>query len=391
MPPRRPHTKSRSGCQRCKEKHIKCNEARPACSACVRYNVPCIPKVPKASRPSAAAPAPGTSEESSGIASPALSPSTPRSTVTIWEFELLHHWIIFVSESFEVSPGFHNAWRDRAVKESLNHDFFLHMILMLSALHMALTKDPLFTESHRAFILEGCSDATTRFREEAENLSDRNCHAVQAFPFLLTIYALALGQLDREVKSEDAILDEMIGIMVLIKGHHLVEDKTNSFIALKNDHWVQGGDFLGDEADAQFDLELTLALRHLQAWIEASGDSPTIKAINTEAVRVFMKGLESHLHRNVRALAWPTDVESNYLDLLRQRNPTALVILAYYAVVLGQSSSQWWCANWGVRLTSVIVSILPAEYREAIAWPLHLLNFGDGTGLAGNRGAVQVQ
>ncbi|KAL4952392.1 hypothetical protein BDW69DRAFT_167835 [Aspergillus filifer] len=63
------------------------------------------------------------------------------------------------------------------------------MILILSALHMALTKHPSFTNSHRAFILEGCSDPTTRFRQEAENPSDRNCHSVQAFPFFLTIYA----------------------------------------------------------------------------------------------------------------------------------------------------------------------------------------------------------
>ncbi|KAL4794085.1 hypothetical protein BDV19DRAFT_205547 [Aspergillus venezuelensis] len=378
--PRRPHTKSRSGCQRCKEKHIKCDEARPACSACVRYNVPCIPKVPKTS---SSAPALGTSGESSRIASPAQSPSTTRSSLTIWEFELLHNWITRVTEAFEVSPGFHNAWRDRAVKEALNHEWFLHMILILSALHMALTKHPSFTETHRAFILQGCSDATTRFRQEAENPSDRNCHAVQAFPFLLTIYALALGQLDREVKSEAVILDEMIGIMVLIKGHRLVEDTTNPFIALQNDHWVQEGDFRGDQADAQFDSELILALRQLQLWIEGSSDSLAAKAINTGAVRAFMPGLEFHVHRNVRALAWPTEVESNYLDLLRQRNPTAMVILAYYAVVLGQSSSQWWCANWGVRLGSVIVSILPAEYREAIAWPLQMLNLGDG--------AVQVQ
>ncbi|KAL4967084.1 Zn(II)2Cys6 transcription factor domain-containing protein [Aspergillus stella-maris] len=383
--PRRPHTKSRSGCQRCKEKHIKCDEARPACSACVRYNVPCIPKVPKtsSSRPSSSAPAPGTSAESSRIASPAQTHSPRRSSLTIWEFELLHNWTIQVSESFEVSPGFHNAWRDRAVKEALNHEWFLHMILVLSALHMALTKHPSFTETHRAFILQGCSDATTRFRQEAENPSDRNCHAIQAFPFFLTIYALALGQLDREVKSEAAILDEIIGIMVLIKGHRLVKDTTNPFIALQDDHWVQEGDFRGDQTDAQFDSDLTLALRQLQPWIEGSSDSLSVKAINTEAVRAFIRGLESHLHRNVRALAWPTEVESNYLDLLRQRNPTAIVILAYYAVVLGQSSSQWWCANWGVRLGSVIVAILPAEYREAVSWPLQMLNLRDG--------AVQVR
>ncbi|KAL4926202.1 Zn(II)2Cys6 transcription factor domain-containing protein [Aspergillus undulatus] len=350
MPSRRPHTKSRSGCQRCKEKHIKCDEAQPACSACVRYNVPCIPKLPRRSRP-----APGSSGQSSQVDSPAPSPSVAsprsRSSVTIWEFELLHHWII---------------------REAIRHDFFMHMVLVLSALHLALTKDPLFTESHRAFILEGCSGATTRFREEAENTNELNCHAVQAFPSLVTIYAFSLAQLDRGSMSEEAVLDEMIGIMVLVKGHVLVENTTQRLITLQGDDWVQNEDFIGDQANS-------------------SGDSLAVKASNTEAVHAFIKVLKLNLHPNMKPLAFPCDVKSDYLELLRQRNPMALVILAHYTVILGKCSSQWWCSNWGVQLLSVIAAILPAAYREAIIWPLQMLNLGNGAGVASPRGGERVQ
>ncbi|KIV96178.1 hypothetical protein PV10_00077 [Exophiala mesophila] len=41
MPPRLAHRKSRQGCTRCKERKVKCNEGRPACTACARHGVAC--------------------------------------------------------------------------------------------------------------------------------------------------------------------------------------------------------------------------------------------------------------------------------------------------------------------------------------------------------------
>ncbi|RDW92700.1 Zn(II)2Cys6 transcription factor [Aspergillus mulundensis] len=223
MPARRPHTKSRAGCQRCKEKHVKCDEVRPTCGACARYGVPCLPKPLKTLRRARSA---LPESHTSVAASPAPSLATPRerSSLSLWEFQLLHHWIIHVTESFDVSPGFRRAWADRGVQLAIEHDFFLHMILMLAALHLGLTKSPSFTEAHRAFILGGCSQATARFRQEAENVSDSNCHVVHAFPYLMSIYALALPQFDREEKGVDAVLDEMIHILLVIKGNAHVKD-----------------------------------------------------------------------------------------------------------------------------------------------------------------------
>lgn len=371
MPSRRPHTKSRSGCKRCKEKHIKCDEAQPVCGACARYNVPCVPKPSRSSRRAQSVHTPPSLSPA-----PAIPTAGSRTAISIWEFGLLHHWILHVADSFNVSPGFCDAWRNHAIKDAVQHDFFLHMIFMLSCLHLALTKSPSFTETHRAFILEGCSVATTRFRIEAGNISDSNCQAVRAFPFLVSIYGLALGQLDREDKSEEAVLDEMIHILILIKGTSLIRDTTNPWMQLRGlDAWMDEKDvFTNDQNELQYDLDLSRALGDIQPWIESSDDEPTVKASNTNAVELFQSALDFHLKLNLRPLAWPNVIQNDYLDLLRQRNPMAMVILAHYAVILGQCSSQWWCSNWGPQLVSVIASILPEKYAGAIAYPLRMLN-----------------
>ncbi|KFY40544.1 hypothetical protein V495_05380, partial [Pseudogymnoascus sp. VKM F-4514 (FW-929)] len=41
MPPRRSHKKSRAGCQRCKLRKVKCDEAHPICGNCTKHGVPC--------------------------------------------------------------------------------------------------------------------------------------------------------------------------------------------------------------------------------------------------------------------------------------------------------------------------------------------------------------
>ncbi|KAI1433055.1 hypothetical protein GGR50DRAFT_688533 [Xylaria sp. CBS 124048] len=40
--PKRPHRKSRAGCRQCKKRKVKCDEARPACKACILRNERCI-------------------------------------------------------------------------------------------------------------------------------------------------------------------------------------------------------------------------------------------------------------------------------------------------------------------------------------------------------------
>ncbi|KAL6237495.1 hypothetical protein BDW75DRAFT_228680 [Aspergillus navahoensis] len=318
MPGRRPHTKSRAGCQRCKEKHVKCDEVRPTCGACARYGVPCI-----------------------GLPALSLLPSpSGRTTLTLWESELIHHWILHVTESFQVSPGFRPAWCDRGIRVAIHYDFFLHTILMLSALHLALTESSSFTEGHRAFILEGCSDATTRFRKEAEIICVSNCHAV----------GLPLPHTDREPLARVRV----------------------------SPRWMEEKDFLDQTDEDNCDTNLGNALGTLQRWIDSSDDDPRVRSLNSDTVQLFRETLKVHLKRSLRPLSWRNAIHSEFIDLRRQRNPMALVILTHYAVILGQRSELWWCSKRGLRLLSVIAAMLPRKNQEAVTYPRQMLNPGSG-------------
>ncbi|KAL2816988.1 hypothetical protein BJX63DRAFT_430037 [Aspergillus granulosus] len=383
MATRRPHTKSRLGCVRCKQKHVKCDEVRPTCGTCARYEVPCVVQPASASssradsrRRALLQPQPnGGSASPSTSPTPTISPSPqanqPRSSLTLWEFELLHHWIINVADSFDISPGFHRSWREQAVTAATHFEFFMHMILILSALHLALTNSPTFTEKHRELILNGCSDAMSAFRKEAEDINDNNCEVIQAFPFLVVVYGLALAQFDRTEKSKETVLDETIHILILIKAHKIIGDTTKPILHSKSGkRWVVEEDILITPRGDLGDSNLISAIKNVQSWIDESGDEENVRAINTRAACMIIEPMTYILMQNIRPLVWPYLLEDDYLGLLTARNPMALVILAHYAVILNQSRSQWWCANWGARIVSVVVSCLPERFIPAIAYPL---------------------
>ncbi|OJJ78143.1 hypothetical protein ASPBRDRAFT_61567 [Aspergillus brasiliensis CBS 101740] len=405
MATRRSHTKSRLGCLRCKDKHLKCDEVRPTCGACAKYNQPCILKPRKTTRSTRCTSAQqidfldsrGTNftenlttqsaPHSSTVDYPSRDPTvlsqipqaspdnhSPKPVLTMWEFELIHHWIINVTDTFAVSQNFHRSWQDQGVREAMRYPFLLHMILMLSALHLGITKSPSFSESHHAFVLSGCSDAMASFRKEAEYIHDANCQAVGKFPFLLSIYALALPLLQGGDKSADTVLDEMIHIMVLIKGNGTIHETTKPWRKARDlKSWLEDTDILDDAARLSEDHDLDIAVAELQHWIDLGDDPPAVRGINTRALQAFQKSLGFRLKRHLRPLAWPNIVESDYIDLLRQRNAASLALLAHYAVVLGQCNSRWWCLNWGVQLALAITQLMPEQHVAAILYPLKKL------------------
>ncbi|KAK1144813.1 hypothetical protein N8T08_004825 [Aspergillus melleus] len=186
----------------------------------------------------------------------------------------------------------------------MRYPFILHMILTLSALHLGITKSPSFSENHNAFILSRCSDAIASFRKEAEYINDANCHAVGKFPFLLSIYALALPLLQGEDRSEDTVLDNMIRIMVLIKGNGTIHDTTKPWRKARDlKSWLEDSDILDDATRLSEDRDLDFAVAELHHWIDLSDDSPAVRGINTEALQDFQGSPGFGLKRHLRPLA----------------------------------------------------------------------------------------
>lgn len=292
----------------------------------------------------------------------------------MWEFDLLHHYTIHVTDTFDLTPRLHNLWRDRAVREATRHEFLLHMTLMISCLHLALTKSPRYADSHHRFILSGCSNAMSWFQQEMEHVDESNFRAVGPFAFLMCVYGLALPLVDETRKIADMVLDDMIQVLGLLRGTENLVKGTRQHDEQDDEPWSNEEDLRDISANISEDFDIESVVRTLRAYVSSSDDDARVRVVNYKAIHGFETSSDLNFKLYLRPFIWPNFIDLEYLDLLKQRNPIAMVILAHYAITLGQCSSQWWCADWGVRLASAISALLPDTHSQAIAYPLEKLN-----------------
>jgi hypothetical protein len=73
------------------------------------------------------------------------------------------------------------------------------------------------------------------------------------------------------------------------------------------------------------------------------------------------------------AVSFLVHIQAEYVDLLRKQRPEALIILAYYGVVLYRCRGFWAFRDAGSYLIRSIAEQLGTYWQEALAWPLHVL------------------
>jgi hypothetical protein len=94
---------------------------------------------------------------------------------------------------------------------------------------------------------------------------------------------------------------------------------------------------------------------------------------------VYLKSIEE-LHRAFRAVVVNPDhlpiffvflilVSREYIDMLKETDPMALVILAHFGVVCQASSRLWWARDWDHVILNAVHEALDNEWRKLIAWP----------------------
>jgi hypothetical protein len=67
---------------------------------------------------------------------------------------------------------------------------------------------------------------------------------------------------------------------------------------------------------------------------------------------------------------WIHFVSDRYIELLTQRQPGSLIILAHYAVLLRRSSEKYWYLE-GVaeQILNIADAFVPSEWRSWLDWP----------------------
>ncbi|KAK4213563.1 hypothetical protein QBC37DRAFT_440750 [Rhypophila decipiens] len=427
---RRSHKKSRAGCLECKRRHIKCDEGRPVCRLCTmaERETYCSygPQVPAARETPSAKSSTSTPTSMSATPNPYQTPfpasglaSLPGEALNMEHMELLVH-VMRTKGFFNLGVNIGNYYKQMAIglEYGLKDPYLIHQFLAYSARHLAHIHPDRYmyyahqADTHQARAIRlfnfaiSPSEGTQHGLHNPVNQS--NCMAVVLFSSVLgqTLIAETFdarlhptfvhpnGDLDAFLTAYTQCLNTFHGVfqiareawplllttplagymvysrefnMQVPRGHHC-----DVLIDLINTTYK-----LGKLTDAEYQVCLQMA-RYLQVGFDAillPSQSPSNTKIDTTDPE--MTALNRSLNKYQMLSAFTMLSPQEYSTMLQHKRPEALVILAYYALLLHYGRHMWQVGDSGRVILGMVSTYLGEEWRMWIGGPLGVVF--DGT------------
>ncbi|KAL3427230.1 hypothetical protein PVAG01_00739 [Phlyctema vagabunda] len=390
---RRPHRKTRSGCSQCKQRRIKCDEGKPACGRCTRYCCECT--YHQATAPGAnksiktGSPTQASTPSLSHPATPNSIPVSPTPVVrtgfghecNIQDLELIHFFTTVTSFTCSSLPDRQDVWQNVIPRIAFQHEFLLHGLLALSALHLSRVQ-PNRQKSLQAHATMHHETGLNMFRPVMSNITAANYEACFCFSSILVPYssASAVGttNLFFTDTSDAPAPSNMMEWCRLLRGVH-------TMIKLSNDTIRDGPlrplfavtpmfdpieDYLPPENKARL-LELEQLwgpeTTHFSASEKEALDETLQKLINLLNIYNVHGG---NICVAAMAMSWPIMVPEIFLTMVYNRQKEALVLLAHFCMLLTPVDHYWWIRGMARTLLQTIHKTIGTEWEGWIVWPL---------------------
>ncbi|KAL4786422.1 hypothetical protein BJX76DRAFT_118170 [Aspergillus varians] len=362
---RRTHKKSRNGCLICKSRRVKCDERKPGCLRCENYGASCIYPVP---------PSPASSRPGSG-SSPGSIDSEPDGTlVSLSVMDMVSKVRNALGGDLAFAPrliGDYDAVLNMAVSSFqfyLKHSTasigtpMIQQVMRREMVHVA------FDNPYLMYTIVGCGILhTNRIRPDNES---RELAETYFWQRALHLYSKALQQRIDE-KSVSGIISAcmLMGVTSLTPLRFQIQDSW-VFTGNPSDlNWlaIQGGlacvlkvaekyvpgSIWGVPFECNHEWESKLFKYELKQGREGFhpglADLCEIDELTTEETSVYWcpikllspyLELEANAQNAAQCTTWMGRIDPAFVNICRQRDPRALVILAFWMGLMC-SLSKW--------------------------------------------------
>lgn len=285
--------------------------------------------------------------------------------------ELLYQ---FLSETYKTSGIDETSAKmscQAMIKYGLSAPYLMHEILALAALHLSILR-PAAQVFYRHQAVQLQTHALSQFNSTKADVTVENCVPMFLFSSLLGAYELCDTFRFRD-KNFDSFLDRLIGCFHLYRGVRTVTGRSWHLLCETELRPIL------EDGMPEMRKGLGLNCQRLSALVTSSNLSPSSIEACQQAIEYLQwafdgqnKGSGQLDNANV-ILAWPVLVTSAYTELLTQRSPEALIILAFYGVLLYHHRALWVFGDAGQFLIQSISSYLGASWEKWLAWPNEIL------------------
>jgi hypothetical protein len=291
---------------------------------------------------------------------------------------LLHHFrksLLFDVDNVDIIIDLALDWSSEA-------PYALDQLLAISADHLAMAQVESSAESAaswRRIATELQTRALTHFNSDGQDTANHESRFVPRFLFssLLSLHML-YDTLTQYRATFHVFIERFCNSVCLHRGvkstsspgyQTLIRSPLAPFFL-----GVRDAAELGDKGDECAPL-ITL--------IENSDLSPSAVEACSTAAHTLQWAF--NVHRNLpksvnvqAASAFPVVLSDNYIEPVRKHRPEALLVLAYYGVLLHRCRHVWLFGDSGAFLIHLIADHLGSYWKDALRWPLEELERDQG-------------
>lgn len=265
---------------------------------------------------------------------------------------------------------------DMAIRHAVEAPYLIDQLLAFSALHCAHSR-PDHAPTFRHLATELQTRGVAYFAKETERLGagDVN-HGPPQFLYATLLSLQTLAETLAYLRSDfDMFIERFIdclhlhrGILYFVKPQMqvLMQSELEPILALTQIQ-LPRDPRRGNETDP------------LNALLASSPDLPPAHANAChEASRLLQWAfdLSARLPQSDIPHAvsgWSVVVPPEFVDVLRERRPEALVVMAFYGALIHRTRRYWVCGGNGAYMIGAIARHLGERWRGALQWPLEML------------------
>ncbi|KAM0139984.1 hypothetical protein ACHAP3_003046 [Botrytis cinerea] len=388
---KRAHKKSRAGCQTCKTKKIKCDEAKPKCSFCEIRKLSCqyVQKVAKVNDTTSL-------EEHNQTTSlvksstpdrplqpveiswgPRNAPFAPVRTATgilsATDLRMMHHYSTYTGPIVALGPAACHVMKVTVPSLAFDNPFLLNGMLGLASLHNQHLLPQSEEHKRQTALYRGKSFRDYRAALATVTKDSKNYEAVLVMALLLVV--LASG--DRGDNDELTVASWMglysgLRIIVSMKTPDGGPNTTTSVGPL----------FVRNINDLLATPVVPSALLHMLYMDPSDQDYEnlqvycgTLDALGNLYASLRQDELSEPLF--IRIISWPSFTPNEFTALVKNKRPRALVICAYYMSFIKLVSGLWWLEGLADRDIRAITNMLGPDWNHVLDVPLEILQTQD--------------
>lgn len=290
---------------------------------------------------------------------------------TLSHMELVCHFEHSFIPAVSLGSSFGVTFLKIALSQAFKAPYLMDQIVSLSAAHRSTTTK---TEAYRAEAVRLQTRALARYRDVQSRIVPENCLPAFLFSSMLGQQLLfeALSY-----RGEFATgLDLLVQCFSLHRGTRAIAEHSWPSIQAQFEA-ISGEPYpLADSMRLSTASESSGPFSDVQALIRDASfneDSKTACLDATEFLRENYLDQLNHqcdLFRRAESVhTWAINVPLEYIEVLRQRRPEALIILAMYGVLLHDAREYWSFGDAGRNLIQSISSYLGSYWSQWLVWP----------------------